>query len=180
MGVNIIKTKIEGVIIIEYPTFTDIRGKFRKLYNNDDFMELELNSIFKESYYSISDREVIRGMHFQLPPFEHDKLVTVQKGSILDVILDLRKKSMTFGKYLSIELSGRNGKSLFIPKGLAHGFKSLEDGTITLYNVSTVYNSNSDYGIKYDSFGFDWECEKPILSERDLSFDEFINYKSHF
>lgn len=178
--VNIIKTKIEGVVIIEYPIFTDVRGKFRKLYNKDDFRELELNCGFKESYFSISHKDVIRGMHFQLPPHEHSKLVTVQKGSIIDVVLDLRNGSSTFGEHISIELSEINGKSIYIPKGLAHGFRSLEDGTITLYNVSSVYNSKSDYGIRYDSFGFDWGCKKPVLSDRDLSFKKLINYKTHF
>ena len=109
-------------------------------------------------------------MHFQLPPHHHEKLVYVPQGAILDVVIDLRKKSPTFGKYISVELSDQNNKSIFIPKGIAHGFKTLLDHTITVYNVATEYNSISDSGIHYNSFGFDWNLSSPILSSRDEFF----------
>lgn len=168
---EILETKLEGVYIIKNRIFQDQRGKFIKTYHKDDFKKLGLCTDFQESYFSVSNKDVIRGMHFQIPPFEHEKLVYVAKGKVLDVIVDLRKNSKTKGQYIEVELSEENGYSIYIPKGLAHGFKSLEDNTIMIYNVATIYNQDCDYGIKYDSFGFDWKCENPILSERDKRFE---------
>lgn len=168
---EIIKTEIEGVFIIKNKIFQDERGKFIKIYPKEEFKKMGLSTEFEESYFSVSNKNVIRGMHFQLPPFDHEKLVYVSKGKVLDVILDLRKNSKTLGKAISIELSEENGYSVYIPKGLAHGFKSLEDGTIMTYNVTTVYNQQSDYGIRWNSFSFDWELEEPVMSERDKNFE---------
>lgn len=173
---ELVKTDLEGVFIIKNKIFKDERGKFIKTYHEEDFKENNLNTDFKESYFSVSDKNVIRGMHFQLPPFDHEKLVYVAKGEVLDVILDLRKDSKTKGKSISINLSEENGYSIYIPKGLAHGFKSLEDGTIMVYNVGTVYNAEADYGVKYDSFGFNWEIENPIMSKRDKTFEDLKTF----
>ena len=115
-------------------------------------------------------------MHFQLPPHDHEKLVYVPQGAILDVVIDLRKKSHTYGNYISVELSDQNKKSIFIPRGFAHGFKSLLDDTITVYNVTTEYNSTADSGIHYNSFGFDWEVDNPIISRRDSTFVGIKNF----
>ncbi len=172
-----VSTEIDGVYIIENFNAKDSRGSFTKTFNAEMFKEAKLCVGFKESYYSISNKDVIRGMHFQLPPFEHEKLVYVAKGEVLDVVLDLRKDSKTFGKYISVNLSGDNCRSLYIPKGLAHGFRSLKDDTIMVYNVSTVYNAEYDSGILYNSFGFDWGIITPIISERDKSLKEFEKYK---
>ena len=103
-------------------------------------------------------------MHFQLPPHDHEKLVYVPKGSVLDVIIDLRKKSKTYKQHICVKLSDKNKKSIFIPKGLAHGFKSMKDGTVTIYNVTSEYSADFDSGIKFDSFGFDWKCKNFIIS----------------
>jgi dTDP-4-dehydrorhamnose 3,5-epimerase len=165
------KTEIEGVYIIDNFNAADERGLFVKTYNKALFEEYNIDFEIRESYYSISKKNVIRGMHFQLPPYDHEKFVYVAKGSILDVIVDLRKKSKTYKQYLSINLSEENKKAIFIPKGLAHGFKSLVNDTITVYNVATEYNNTADAGISYDSFGFDWEVKMPILSARDASFN---------
>lgn len=174
-----IPTKLKGVFIIETPFFNDLRGVFSKTFHKDSFQAEGLCAEFRESYYSSSKRGVIRGMHFQMPPHEHEKLVYVPKGKILDVILDLRNGE-TYGEYISLELSGDKGNAIYIPKGLAHGFKSLEEDTITVYNVSTVYNSDADSGVSYDSFGFDWECESPTISDRDRSFLQFKEVRSPF
>jgi dTDP-4-dehydrorhamnose 3,5-epimerase len=115
-------------------------------------------------------------MHFQLPPNDHEKLVFVPSGKIMDVVVDLRKNSPTFQQHIAVELSAENKKSIFIPKGLAHGFKSLEDHTMTVYNVATEYNPSSDAGIHYDTFGFDWQTENPILSKRDLEFQSLNEF----
>jgi len=163
------RTEIEGVYVITNFNAKDDRGLFVKTFNKNTFNKNNLDFEIKESYYSVSNKNVIRGMHFQLPPHDHEKLVYVAKGSILDVIVDLRKKSKTYKQHVSINLSEENKKSIFIPKGLAHGFKCLEDGTITVYNVSSEYNFESDRGVKFDSFGFDWNSIDPIVSDRDNS-----------
>lgn len=171
-----IKTELEGVYIIENKIFEDERGKFFKTFNKNIFLENGIDIEFRESYYSISKKDVIRGMHFQIPPKDHEKLVYVAKGKVLDVILDLRKNSKSFGKTISIELTSENGRLIFIPKGLAHGFKSLEDDTMMVYNVSTEYENECDLGISWDSFNFEWEAENPIISERDKNFESFAEF----
>lgn len=177
---QIVETKIPGLKIFEPRIFEDVRGKFIKTFNNDFFQEHNLNISIKETYYSISHKDVIRGMHFQTPPYDHMKIVYVPFGKILDVVLDLRKGSPTFGKSFSIELSSENGKILIIPKGLAHGFKSLEDNTNVTYMQTTIYAPNNDEGIRYDSFGFDWQCDCPKMSDRDMSFNSLEEYESNF
>ena len=119
-------------------------------------------------------------MHLQLPPHEHIKLVYVTHGEILDVILDLRKNSNTFGEYLTIPITSYSN-SLYIPKGCAHGFLTVSEEATVVYNVSTVYNPQADTGIKWDSFGFDWfGVRDPILSERDHNFVNFKDFNSPF
>lgn len=169
-------TEIEGVFIIDNFNSYDNRGLFVKSFNKETFKNKNLNFDIRESYYSVSKKNVIRGMHFQLPPYDHEKLVYVAKGSILDVILDLRKNSKTYKQHISINLSEKNKKSVFIPKGLAHGFKSLEDGTITVYNVSLEYNADFDCGIKYDSFNYNWDSDKIIISNRDKDFKSLDSF----
>jgi dTDP-4-dehydrorhamnose 3,5-epimerase len=173
------KTILEGVCIINNFNITDDRGLFVKTFNKNLFQGENIDFEIRESYFSISKRNVIRGMHFQLPPHDHEKLVYVPHGAILDVVVDLRKNSSTYGKHISIELSDQNKKSIFIPKGFAHGFKSLLDDTITVYNVATEYNSIADSGIHYNSFGFDWNIYHPILSLRDESLLEFNSFSEN-
>jgi len=178
---KLIETSLDGVYIIENFNAQDIRGEFVKTFNHDDFDKHNLNVDWKESYFSVSQKNVIRGMHFQIPPHDHHKLVYVAKGAILDVVLDIRKDSSTYGKYEVFEINEKNHRSIYIPKGMAHGFLSLEDNTITVYNVSTVYDASSDAGVRYDSFGYHWNnVEHPIVSGRDLTFSELELFKSPF
>lgn len=135
---------------------------------------------FKEFYYSISKKNVIRGMHFQLPPFEHVKLVYVSKGRIKDVVVDIRKQSLTYGKYFSIELDEQSAKYLYISKRFAHGFLSLENGSIVNYAQTSCYSKECDSGILYNSIGFDWSIKNPIISDRDMTFEKLIDFKSSF
>jgi len=177
---EVIKTKLDGVYIIKTQKFFDIRGEFIKTYNSDLFNNFGLDMDFKEQIYTVSNKNVIRGMHFQIPPHDHIKLVSAIKGKVEDVILDLRKSSSTYGNSISVELSEYNKDAVYIPKGFAHGYKVIEQGSIVLYNVSTVYNSECDKGVLWNSFGFEWGIDNPILSERDKSFVEFKNFKSPF
>ena len=172
------ETEIQGVYIINNKNSQDKRGSFCKIYNEDIFGKYGIDFKFREQYYSISKKGVIRGMHFQLPPYEHAKVVHVISGKALDVILDIRKESKTYGKYIAVELNEEDHISLYIPKGCAHGFQALTDNMIMLYNVESVYNTTADTGIKYNSFGMQWVGEAHILSERDLNFislDDFIS-----
>lgn len=171
---------IEGVFLIECIFFEDNRGKFIKTFNFEMFREKGITDInFKEIYYSISQKNTIRGMHFQIPPFDHAKLIYLTAGKVIDVLLDLRKNKKTFGKYISIELSAFK-EAIYIPRGLAHGFRALEDGTTMVYNQTSVYNKAFDTGILYNSFGYDWGIDNPVISQRDLSFKTFEEFNSPF
>jgi len=172
-------TEISDVYIVDNFHSKDERGDFVKTYNAEKIQETGLNIFFKESYYSKSVKNVIRGMHFQSPPYDHEKLVYVTEGKIIDVVLDLRNGSASYGKYTVIQLDEFE-RSVLIPKGCAHGFLTLTDSATVVYMVSSVYNSKADNGILWNSFGFDWKVDKPILSERDRSFIQFTHFESPF
>ena len=169
------ETEIAGLLVISYKKFTDNRGNFVK-----SFQQSKISMNIAESFYSISSKDVIRGMHFQQPPYDHSKLVFVICGKITDVVIDLRKNSKTFGQYLSISLSADNNKAIYIPSGFAHGFIAEEDNTITNYFVSSEYNSKADSGVRWNSFGFDWGISDPIVSDRDQAFPLLSDFSSPF
>lgn len=173
-------TFISGLKFIHLKDFKDQRGSFIKVFNEEFFKENGLETNFKESYYSISAKNVIRGMHFQVPPAEHTKLVYLNSGGILDVVLDLRKASETYGKFFSIELTVSNPVLIYIPIGCAHGFLSLEDNSMVTYLQTTCYHPSSDSGIRYDSFGFKWPSNAVIVSQRDKAFNALNNFSSPF
>lgn len=170
---------IKGVYLVENYEFYDDRGGFVKTFSDDLFKDSGISFSPKEIYYSISHKNVIRGMHFQIPPFEHAKLIYVTTGKISDVILDIRNKSATFGKAISVDLEA-NKNSVYIPVGCAHGFKCFEDNSIVVYNQSSCYSKEHDTGILWNSFGFDWNVSTPIISERDKSFTTFNNLITPF
>lgn len=172
-------TSIKDLYIIENFKHKDNRGLFIKTFNNSIQKELNLEFVIKESFYSKSYKDVIRGMHFQIPPLEHHKLVYVTEGEIIDVVIDLRKGSATFGQHFSIKLAAFS-QSLFIPKGCAHGFLTLTESATVIYNVTSEYHQEYDFGIHWNSFGFNWGIKNPIISDRDNSFVSFKNYISHF
>ena len=175
---KLIETKLQGVYIIENFVAEDNRGSFVKTFHEGFFKSHDLCTDFKESYFSISKKDIIRGMHFQLPPDDHEKLVYVISGGIEDVMLDLRSASPTYGSYQKVVLNSDNRRSVYIPKGLAHGYKSLVEGTVVVYQVSTVYKAVADYGIRYDSFGCDWQLTAPVISERDRGFKLFKAFEA--
>jgi dTDP-4-dehydrorhamnose 3,5-epimerase len=177
---EIIETGLVGLYLVKQKVFEDHRGSFIKTYNKDQFFDLGIELEIRERYFSISHKNVIRGMHFQIPPYDHVKLVSVMQGSIFDVVLDLRKNSQTYGEYFHIILNAKDGVAIYIPKGFAHGFLALENNSLIEYNQSTVYNQSSDTGIRYDSFGIDWGIASPIMSSRDLNFIEFKKFNTPF
>ena len=174
------KTGISGLFLIRPFSHEDSRGSFVKPFRKKAFEEKGLETDFKELYYSESVRGVIRGMHFQLPPEDHSKLVFCSSGEVLDVVLDLRKHSETYGKYQSFQLSSANRQELYIPKGMAHGFCSISEKATLVYLTSTEHSPEHDTGVRYDSFGFMWPVTDPILSPRDESFQSVENFVSPF
>jgi dTDP-4-dehydrorhamnose 3,5-epimerase len=162
------KTLIEDLLIIEPQLFKDERGFFYESYNKNN---LDINIVFVQDNESKSYKGVIRGLHFQVPPFDQTKLVRCVSGNILDVAVDLRTNSKTYGKSFSIELSSKNNKQLFVPKGFAHGFQVLSETAIVNYKVDNFYNSKSDSGIIWNDKDLliDWKPDiKPLLSDKDL------------
>ena len=174
------ETSIPGLLLIEPFFHEDKRGTFVKTFHEDEFKAQGLEYNFRESFYSESVKGTIRGMHFQLPPEDHVKLVFCTSGEVLDVIVDLRKSSPMYGKCESFLLSGNNRSMVYIPKGCAHGFCVKAENATVFYFTSTVHSKDCDAGIRYDSFGFQWPMENKILSDRDLSFPSFQDFRSPF
>lgn len=174
------ETAIEGVFEIDFFNMADGRGTFVKPLHKDTLLKHGLNGDFAESFYSINNKGVIRGMHFQTPPEDHSKIVYCTSGRLIDVILDIRKNSKTFGKCISIELSGNNYKGVYLPKGTAHGFCTLEDNTCMTYLTSTVHSPTNDGGILYNSFDFNWPIKNGTHSDRDLTFPTLEEFNSPF
>lgn len=177
---KIINTLFDAVKVIELPRYDDERGSFIKCYDEVSFKDAGIATCFKESYFSISDKDVIRGMHFQVPPADHEKLVCVTLGAVKDVILDIRKDSPHYGQALDIVLSANNHLALYIPRGFAHGFMSLENHTIMNYLVATVHSPEHDMAIRWDSIDYDWQNDAPILSKRDKEASLFSHFTSPF
>jgi len=181
---KLVSQALEGVFEFEYPNFGDERGGFAKPFHAGSMSEYGLNSNFKEFFYSDSHKNVLRGMHFQLPPHDHGKLVFVSSGCVLDVALDVRESSSTFGESVSFELSAVDQRCIYISPGFAHGFLSLEDNSRINYLVTSLHSPKHDTGVRWDSFDFDWGVSNPILSVKDKSLDtlekinrERINWK---
>ena len=179
---NITKTDIEGLIIIEPQIFKDSRGCFFESWNAKKFKQLGISEDFVQDNQSVSSKGVLRGLHFQNPPYAQAKLVRVIEGSVLDVAVDLRKNSPTYGKHVSVILSEQNNKSFFIPKGFAHGFLSLEDNTVFNYKCSDYYNKESEGSLLWndEDLKIDWQIDNPLISEKDLQADFFKNFKTKF
>ncbi len=176
---QIIYTPIEGLVILEPRIFHDTRGYFYESYNQQKMSELGIDTIFVQDNQSYSQKGVIRGLHFQRPPFAQAKLVRVIKGKVLDVAVDIRKGSPTYGQHYSVLLTGDNHRQFFIPEGFAHGFVALEDNSIFTYKCSQFYHKEAEMSIRYNDpiLNIDWGLdEAPIMTEKDLCgvlFDQF-------
>ena len=174
------ETKLKGCFVLEPTVFNDERGYFMESFNKERFNSaIGSNIDFVQDNQSISNKGVIRGLHFQRDPYSQDKLVRVLQGEVIDVVVDIRKDSESFGDYFKIRLSGENKKMLYIPGGLAHGFLALEDNTAFLYKCNQYYNKEAEGGIIYDDpdLRIDWEFPKDqlILSEKDKELPLFKN-----
>lgn len=176
-----IKTKIKDVIIVEPHIFKDNRGYFFESYNKKEFIDNGINCNFVQDNQSMSEYGVIRGLHCQLGEYSQAKLVRVIKGKVLDVVIDIRPKSKTFGKHIAVELSEENQKQLFVPRGFLHGFSTLSKSAIFSYKCDNYYNKESEYGVLFNDsdLNIDWMIpkEKIIASEKDLCNNSFNKLK---
>ena len=179
---NLIKTTLDGLVVLKPTIFKDNRGYFMESYNQKNINKLVGNVNFVQDNESESSRGVLRGLHFQKPPYSQAKLVRCLKGSVLDVVLDLRKDSKTYGIFETISLTEENKKQLFIPKGFAHGFIVLSKSAIFSYKVDNYYNSDSESGVLWSDLdlNIDWKINKNeiIVSEKDKNlptFNDIIN-----
>lgn len=184
MSFKIIKTKFDDVFIIEYKIFNDNRGSFFELFNESKFKENNLISNFIQDNISISKKAVLRGLHLQKNEFSQAKIIKVLNGKILDVIVDLRKESKTFGEYIKVELDSTSNRIIYIGRNFAHGFLALEDDTIVLYKVDNKYNPHQELTINWndETLKIDWEekkynIDKIILSEKDKNGISFKKYQ---
>lgn len=168
---NIIETEIEGVVILEPRIFKDDRGYFYESFSQREFEEKVCQTTFVQDNQSMSVYGVVRGLHFQKPPYCQSKLVQCIKGAVLDVAVDIRKGSPTFGKYVAVELTEENHRQFFIPRGFAHGFAVLSDEAVFQYKCDNYYNKESEGAIAWndEQIAVDWRLlsEKVILSEKD-------------
>lgn len=177
---EVVPSPIPGCFELFPKVFSDARGTFVKTFHDGQFKAQGLEAGFLEEYYSVSHRGVLRGLHFQLPPMDHIKMVYCVEGEVMDVVLDLRKGSPAYGKHAVFNLSGDAANMLYIPAGLAHGFYVKSDRAIMLYKTSTVHSPSHDAGIRWDSAGIPWPSDEPVISSRDASFPSLAEFESPF
>jgi len=179
---EVIKTKIEGLLIINPKVFGDVRGYFFESYNDSVFKEHGIDAKFIQDNQSLSNSGVLRGLHFQAPPYDQGKLVRVITGAVLDVAVDIRKNSATYGEHIAIELSEDNKTMFYIPPGFAHGFLTLKDGTIFSYKCTNLYNKASEGTVLWNDsdLNINWNISNPLLSEKDLVGTKFKDFSSPF
>ena len=180
---EIIQTKIPDLLIIKPAVYQDDRGYFFESYNKEKFLSQGIDRNFVQDNESKSMKGVLRGLHFQKPPYAQGKLVRVMKGAVLDVAVDLRKNSSTYGQWASIELTEDNKFMYWIPAGFAHGFVTLEDNTVFFYKCTNVYNKESEGSIRWNDPGLkiDWGNNlQPILSEKDKIAPLFADFQSPY
>jgi len=170
------ETKLSGAYIIEIEKEEDNRGFFARMFDKNEFSKIGLDSEFVQSSISHNKKKgTIRGMHYQTESYEENKIVKCTKGSIFDIIIDLRSNSKTLKKWFSIELNENNHKMLYVPKGFAHGFQTLEDDSEVFYQISQYYNSEHSMGIRWDdkTFQINWPLEISTISEKDKNFENY-------
>lgn len=183
---NIVETPIKDLLIIEPKIWEDARGYFYESYSARAFEKLGIAAVFVQDNQSFSQKGTLRGLHAQADPFDQGKLVRVLRGSVLDVAVDIRKKSATYGQSFGVTLSGKNHKQLWVPPGFLHGFLTLEDNTIFTYKVTNYYDKNSEIGVIWNdpTLQINWATQinedEFLLSEKDLILPEFKAFESPF
>lgn len=179
---NVTRTAIEGLLVIEPDIYRDERGYFFESFNSSRYREAGIPDAFVQDNVSVSKKGVLRGLHYQAPPFDQGKLVSVLRGRVMDVAVDIRTGSPTYGRHVMVELSALNHRQFWIPAGFAHGFVALEDDTIFTYKCTNVYSKEHDRGIRYNdpAIGIDWGVTEPIVSEKDQQHPLLSEISSEF
>lgn len=179
---EIIETKIKDLLIIHPKVFADARGYFFESYSENVFKQNGINANFVQDNQSLSNAGVLRGLHFQSPPFAQGKLVRVINGAVLDIAVDIRKKSSTYGQHVAIELNEENKTMFYIPPGFAHGFLTLKDNTIFSYKCTNLYHKASEGTVLWNDVDLNikWNIKDPLLSEKDLVGTPFKDFVSPF
>ena len=179
-GIQFTESKLPGCFVVQFPVVHDHRGHFVKTIQKSVFDEYGLEGDFKECFYSTSHKNVLRGMHFQLPPSDHAKLVYCTAGAIYDMTLDLRIGSPTYGEHEIYELSSNASNAVYLPRGIAHGFYVREGPAVMVYHVTSEHDPERDAGILWDSFNAAWPVQDPIVSARDAGFISLDKFESPF
>jgi dTDP-4-dehydrorhamnose 3,5-epimerase len=177
---NVTELSLPGCKLIDLPHFSDERGRFVKTFHQSELAKCGIDFQHKEEFYSWSERYVLRGMHFQTPPFAHQKLVHCAAGQVLDLLVDLRKSSTTFGQSCTVELSAATPQLLYLPVGIAHGFLALAAQTLMLYQTDSLYAPEHDQGIHWRSLSLQLPVTEPVVSIRDQSFPALEHFESPF
>lgn len=181
---NVIKTPIDGLLIIEPRVFHDARGYFVETYNEQRYREAGVDATFVQDNQSCSTYGVVRGLHFQKPPYTQAKLVSCTKGRVLDVAVDLRKESPTYGKWYAVELSEENHRQFYIPRGFAHGFSVLSEQAVFTYKCDNLYHPEAEGGLLLSDpdVAIDWQVpeDKRVISEKDTKHPLFKDLISPF
>ncbi|MES2382568.1 MAG: dTDP-4-dehydrorhamnose 3,5-epimerase [Bacteroidota bacterium] len=175
-------TPIEGLLIIEPQVFNDPRGYFYESYNKEKMYAAGIDIEFVQDNQSLSQKGIVRGLHFQAAPFAQAKLVRVIQGAVMDVAVDIRKNSPTYGQHFAIELSAENKTMFYIPPGFAHGFETLADNTLFLYKCSNLYNKESEGGLLWndEQLNIKWQTKNPLVSDKDKVLPSLNNFISPF
>ncbi len=179
---QLIETPIKDLFVIQPKVFEDERGYFFESFQSKVFADAGILVNFVQDNQSLSQKGVLRGLHFQAPPYAQGKLVRAIKGAVLDVAVDFRKNSKTYGQVFTIELNERNKTMLWVPEGFGHGFSTLEDNTIFFYKCTNYYNKASEACVSWNdpTLNIDWKIENPILSEKDKVGESFKSFVSPF
>ena len=175
------ETKLSGAYVIDIEKIEDERGFFARTMDKNEFSNRGLNSEFVQSSISVNTKKgTLRGMHYQIDPYQESKIITCTKGKIFDVIIDLRKNSKTYKKWISVELSESNHKILYIPKGFAHGFQTLEDNSVVHYDITQIFSPAHSRGLKWNDSEFKIELplEVTIISKKDSEYKSFLEIES--
>ena len=182
MGFKKSETHLEGLVIIDPDVFADERGFFKETYNQNHFKDIGLDLKFVQDNVSYSQKGTLRGLHFQAPPHEQGKLVSVLKGTAIDVAVDIRKSSPTYGQHIAVEISGENHRMVYVPPGFAHGFSVLSLDCLFCYKCTGMYNKQAEGGILWNDpdLNIDWQVETPIISGKDQQNTLFKDFETPF
>lgn len=168
---------IPGCLVLRTPVSRDRRGSFNKMYSEAEFRAAGIDFAIAEQYVTTSSCGVVRGMHLQVPPHDHHKVVQCLSGRAFDALVDCRRSSPSYGRHVTIELTGDSGVAVLIPPGVAHGFCALSDATSMLYRTSSAHAPDFDTGVRWDSFGLSWPIASPIISDRDGQLPLFPEFR---